>query len=528
MPAGVRRRGEDRHGPRGPDPRQPRCCRTHQGDSTDRVHRRLPWAAAHPPRRRHHGTSDLGLVPPRHTAAAPDTGRRQLAGRRSGARRGEGGDRRGGRAPALAIVERQGPGRRDQPRSRPRRHASLPGRGGRPALRRTFAQAVDRLAGAGRLPRRPERQVGQLCRATPGGAAGRHGADRGRGRLPGEPPDGRIAADALVPARRRPAAPGPLRRLRRHARHRLRATLPSRQRPALASDHRSLTPNLAAVPVLCEFRSRLLAGGADERLSGKLLEVCQARGLLKARGRQRTDSTRVLASIRALNRLELVGETLRAALNGLATVAQDWLRRVAPKDWYGRYAHRVGDGRLPRAEAEREAYARTVGEDGFALLDLLDRPEAPEGLRSLPAVGVLRRVWERQFVREGGAPPGGGVRRRGKDEPQPARDPVESRHDPEARYRTRSGISWIGYLVHTIRTQSTVRLRRPPALRRRAVQRDDMPDLQAAFVNEDALDHELRDRLLVGGRGLVEPAAHPFAERRQVGHDLVRLGAPLA
>jgi len=130
--------------------------------------------------------------------------------------------------------------------------------------------------------------------------------------------------------------------------------------------------------VLCEFRSRLLAGGAEERLSGKLLEACQARGLLKARGRQRTDSTRVLASIRALNRLELVGETLRASLNELATVAPDWLRGVAPKDWYGRYAHRVEDGRLPRAEAEREAYARTVGEDGFALLDLLDAPETPE------------------------------------------------------------------------------------------------------------------------------------------------------
>jgi transposase len=200
--------------------------------------------------------------------------------------------------------------------------------------------------------------------------------------------------------------------------------------------------------VLCEFRSRLLAGGAEERLLGKLLEACQARGLLKARGRQRTDSTRVLASIRALNRLELVGETLRAALNEIATVAPDWLRRVASKDWYGRYAHRVEDGRLPRAEAEREAYARTVGEDGFALLDRLDRPETPEELRGLPAVGVLRRVWERQFVREDGPPPGGGVRRRGKGEPQPAGDPVESPYDPEARYRTRSGTAWVGYLVH--------------------------------------------------------------------------------
>src|SRR3712207_797331 len=58
--------------------------------------------------------------------------------------------------------------------------------------------------------------------------------------------------------------------------------------------------------VLCEFRSRLLAGSAEERLLGKLLEACQARGLLKARGRQRTDATHVLASIRVLNRLELL------------------------------------------------------------------------------------------------------------------------------------------------------------------------------------------------------------------------------
>ena len=127
----------------------------------------------------------------------------------------------------------------------------------------------------------------------------------------------------------------------------------------------------------------------------------------------------MLASIRALNRLELVGETLRAALNELATVAPDWLRGAAPEAWYKRYAHRVEDGRLPRAAAEREAYARTVGEDGFALLDRLDEPETPEGLRRLPTVEVLRRVWARHFVREDGAPPGGGVRLRAKDDPPP-------------------------------------------------------------------------------------------------------------
>jgi transposase len=201
--------------------------------------------------------------------------------------------------------------------------------------------------------------------------------------------------------------------------------------------------------VLCGFRSRLLAGSAEERLLGRLLEACQARGLLKARGRQRTDATHVLASIRVLNRLELLGETLRAALNELAAAAPDWLRGAAPRAWYERYARRVEDGRLPRAAAEREACARTVGEDGFALLARLDEATTPQGLRSLPAVEVLRRVWARHFVREGGAPPGGGARLRSKgDPPPPATEPVESPYDPEARFRTRSGASWTGYIVH--------------------------------------------------------------------------------
>src|SRR4051794_23128897 len=63
--------------------------------------------------------------------------------------------------------------------------------------------------------------------------------------------------------------------------------------------------------VLCEFRARLLAGEAGERLPEKLLDRCQAAGLLKARGRQRTDATHVLAAVRAMNRLELLAETLR-------------------------------------------------------------------------------------------------------------------------------------------------------------------------------------------------------------------------
>lgn len=52
-----------------------------------------------------------------------------------------------------------------------------------------------------------------------------------------------------------------------------------------------------------------------------------------AGGRQRTDSTHVLAAVRALNRLEFVGETLRAALEALAAAAPDWMRTSMDPAW---------------------------------------------------------------------------------------------------------------------------------------------------------------------------------------------------
>src|SRR3712207_2710931 len=49
--------------------------------------------------------------------------------------------------------------------------------------------------------------------------------------------------------------------------------------------------------VLCQFRDRLLAGRAPERLLERVLEVARELGVLKARGRQRTDSTHLLADV---------------------------------------------------------------------------------------------------------------------------------------------------------------------------------------------------------------------------------------
>jgi transposase len=199
--------------------------------------------------------------------------------------------------------------------------------------------------------------------------------------------------------------------------------------------------------VLSEFRARLLSDGQTERLLHQMLERLRAQGLLVRGGRQRTDATCVVAAVRELNRLELVTETMRAALEALAAAAPEWLVALAPEDWYQRYGQRASDYRLPQAKAARATLAVTVGADGFALLDTVHAAEAPVWLRQVPAVQTLRAVWIQQYYRDRQ-----GLRWRGKGEVPPAALAIDSPDDIDARYGVKRGVGWRGYKAHFTKT----------------------------------------------------------------------------
>lgn len=196
--------------------------------------------------------------------------------------------------------------------------------------------------------------------------------------------------------------------------------------------------------VLCEFRARLLASGAERRLLEQLLALLRLHKLVRARGRARTDSTDVVAAIRTMNRLERVIETLRAALNTLAVVVPEWLQATAPAAWLDRYGVRAEDTRFPQQDAERIAYAEMVGSDGYALFAALYSETAPPWLRELPAVETLRQAWVQNFlpIYEGGA------RWRDKADLPPGAQYINSPYDPEARYAKKRAHTWLGYKVH--------------------------------------------------------------------------------
>jgi transposase len=154
-----------------------------------------------------------------------------------------------------------------------------------------------------------------------------------------------------------------------------------------------------------------------------------------------------VGAIRVLNRLERVGETLRAALNSLAVVAPAWVQTLAPLEWYERYTHRVENYQMPKTDAARQAFAAVIGADGQALLQAIDAANEQRWLREIPAVQILRRVWTEQYIEVNGTLSWREV----KDMPSPA-DLIASPYDPETRYSTKRTVEWIGYKVHLTET----------------------------------------------------------------------------
>jgi transposase len=199
--------------------------------------------------------------------------------------------------------------------------------------------------------------------------------------------------------------------------------------------------------VLSEFRSRLIKSGRESQLLEQMLKCFRQKGLIKARGRARTDSTHVLAAIHQLNRIECVAETLRHALNELATVAPEWLLKQVSTDWFDRYGSRLEQSRLPQTKPEQQQLAIAIGCDGHQLLSAIYDEKTAKPLRQLPCVEILRRVWVQQYYQEAGV-----VQWRTTDNLPANKQLIFSPYDPEARNRTKREMNWTGYTVHLTET----------------------------------------------------------------------------
>src|SRR6266851_4373047 len=122
--------------------------------------------------------------------------------------------------------------------------------------------------------------------------------------------------------------------------------------------------------VLAEFRARVAGAGLEQVVLDALLERLVSGGLVTAGGKQRTDSTHVIAAVAALTRLELAGESVRAALEALTAAHPAWLeQRICVADFARRYGTPMTSWRPPASQARRDELAIAYAHDGYTLLE---------------------------------------------------------------------------------------------------------------------------------------------------------------
>jgi transposase len=208
--------------------------------------------------------------------------------------------------------------------------------------------------------------------------------------------------------------------------------------------------------VLAEFRAKAAGAGLEQVALDALLERLASAGLVKAGGKQRTDSTHVVAAVAALNRLELAGESVRAAVEALAAAHPAWLeRRICVPDWSCRYGTPMTSWRPPASQAKQDELAIAYARDGYALLEAVCDESSPAWLRELPAVDVLRRVLVQNYTR---AITGGKeVIKRREKEPEgdglpPGHARIASPYDLDARWGVKRDTCWLGYKLHVTET----------------------------------------------------------------------------
>ena len=209
--------------------------------------------------------------------------------------------------------------------------------------------------------------------------------------------------------------------------------------------------------VLSEFRNRVADAGLEQVPLDALLARLAAEGLVKAGGKQRTDSTHVVAAVAALNRLELAGESVRAALEALTAAHPDWVaQRICVPDFARRYGTPMTSWRPPVSQARRDELAIAYARDGYALLEAVYGSSSPGWLREIPAVDVLRRVLVQNYTRIITAGGREVIRRREK-EPEGDGLPhghirVASPYDTDARWGVKREEFWLGYKLHVTET----------------------------------------------------------------------------
>jgi len=192
---------------------------------------------------------------------------------------------------------------------------------------------------------------------------------------------------------------------------------------------------------LVYFRQRLLEHQQIRIAFDALLQGLEGQGLIPRRGKQRLDSTHILAQVAHMSRLEKTRETVRLFLEMLERAG-----RLGELPEGAALRERYVDSDVLWHKLSKEALAAKFQQTGQDLQTLLGWVADQEDLHSQEKTQLLQRVFAEQFE----VTPAGPAVRKGEDS-----GTVQNPHDPEAQWAAKDQDktkAWVGYKAQIAET----------------------------------------------------------------------------
>ena len=143
---------------------------------------------------------------------------------------------------------------------------------------------------------------------------------------------------------------------------------------------------------LVTFRDRLTDHKDGRLIFDSILQALHKNGLVKRRGKQRLDSTHILAAVARMGRLEVVRETIRLFLE----VAEKMAIRTSLTEW-SVYYERYIDSDIAWHKVSKETLNTKFHQAGLDIAALLEWARKHQDLRDHPQRQLLQRVFGEQY-----------------------------------------------------------------------------------------------------------------------------------
>ena len=191
---------------------------------------------------------------------------------------------------------------------------------------------------------------------------------------------------------------------------------------------------------LTHFRDRLIANEAASYAFDRILEHLTRKGLIKANGKQRIDSTHIIGFVRELSRIELLHETLRLFSQDVGIYKSEMDENLLTHQ--ERYVDKVSTYRMTDADKKFAIQQSGLAMKAFQIW--ANATPAGEEVRAMKSFKILSIVFEQNFIDKATDPELIKV--------STGKGHICSPHESEAEYANKGKKGWIGYKAQVAET----------------------------------------------------------------------------